>query len=95
MIQIRHVPDALHHKLKQRAAAAGMSLSNYLRRELEQVAESKQAKYPSWDEFLELVAPIELAASGESVVEALHAARAERDDQLDRVLGLTDGGGRR
>lgn len=90
MIQIRHVPDALHHKLKQRAAAAGMTLSNYLRRELEQVAE-----YPSWDEFLELVTPIELAASGESVVEALHAARSERDDQLDRVLGLTDGGDRR
>jgi plasmid stability protein len=27
MIQIRHVPDAVHGKLKARAALAGMSLS--------------------------------------------------------------------
>lgn len=91
MIQIRHVPDALHQRLKQKAAGAGMSLSEYLKRELEHVAE-----YPSWDEFLRLVTPIQLAPSGESVVEALHAARAERDEQLDRVLGLgTEGGGDR
>jgi plasmid stability protein len=35
MIQIRHVPDALHRRLRARAALAGMSLSDYLRRELE------------------------------------------------------------
>src|SRR6185437_15336512 len=34
MIQIRHVPDRLHRRLKARAAAAGMPLSDYLRREL-------------------------------------------------------------
>ena len=28
MIQIRNVPDALHRKLKARAAMAGMSLSD-------------------------------------------------------------------
>jgi hypothetical protein len=39
MIQIRNVPDALHRKLKARAALAGMSLSDYLRREVERVAE--------------------------------------------------------
>jgi plasmid stability protein len=39
MIQIRHVPDALHRRLKTRAALAGMSLSDYLRRELEYVAD--------------------------------------------------------
>lgn len=38
MIQIRHVPDALHRRLKVRAAGAGMTLSDYLRRELEAVA---------------------------------------------------------
>jgi plasmid stability protein len=35
MIQIRHVPDALHRRLRSRAALAGMTLSDYLRRELE------------------------------------------------------------
>jgi plasmid stability protein len=30
MIQIRHVPDEVHRKLKARAAMAGMSLSEYL-----------------------------------------------------------------
>ena len=35
MIQIRHVPDALHRRLRARAALAGMSLSDYLRLELE------------------------------------------------------------
>jgi plasmid stability protein len=38
MIQIRHVPDALHRKLRARAALAGMSLSDYLRSELEVAA---------------------------------------------------------
>jgi len=35
MIQIRHVPDTLHRRLRARAALAGMSLSDYLRLELE------------------------------------------------------------
>ena len=39
MIQIRNVPDALHRRLKSRAALAGMSLSDYLLDEIRQVAE--------------------------------------------------------
>jgi len=39
MIQVRHVPDALHRTLRARAARAGMPLSDYLRRELERSAE--------------------------------------------------------
>ncbi len=38
MIQIRHVPETLHRTLKARAALAGMTLSDYLRRELEETA---------------------------------------------------------
>jgi len=34
MIQIRNVPDEMHRELKLRAAAAGMSLSDYIKREL-------------------------------------------------------------
>lgn len=39
MIQLRHVPDDLHRKLKARAALAGMSLSDYLLREIREMAE--------------------------------------------------------
>jgi len=39
MIQIRNVPDELHRTLKARAALAGLSLSEYLLREIRQVAE--------------------------------------------------------
>jgi len=39
MIQIRHVPDALHRKLKSRAAQEGVSLSEYLLKEIELIAQ--------------------------------------------------------
>ena len=38
MIQIRNVPDELHRTLKVRAAKAGMTLSDYLLSEIEQIA---------------------------------------------------------
>jgi plasmid stability protein len=38
MIQIRNVPDTLHRRLKSLAAVAGMSLSDYLLREVRDVA---------------------------------------------------------
>lgn len=34
MIQLRHVPEETHRKLKMRAAEAGMSLSEFLVREV-------------------------------------------------------------
>jgi antitoxin FitA len=46
MIQIRNVPDSLHRRLKSRAALAGMSLSDYLLREIREVAER-----PTLEEF--------------------------------------------
>ena len=39
MIQIRNVPDALHRNLKVRAAAAGISLLDYLLAEIKEVAD--------------------------------------------------------
>lgn len=38
-IQIRNVPDRVHRSLRTRAAAAGVSLSDYALGELERVAE--------------------------------------------------------
>jgi len=39
MIQLRHVPDDLHRTLKARAALEGLSLSDYLLREVRRIAE--------------------------------------------------------
>lgn len=48
MIQIRHVPDALHRQLKARAALAGLSLSDFLVREVRKIAEQ-----PTPEEMME------------------------------------------
>jgi antitoxin FitA len=39
MIQLRHVPEALHRRLKARAAIEGLSLSDFLIREARKIAE--------------------------------------------------------
>ncbi len=54
MIQIRNVPDELHRTLKVRAAKAGMTLSDYLLSEIEQIAEK-----PTMNDWLERVAELE------------------------------------
>jgi antitoxin FitA len=46
MIQVRNVPDEVHRALKARAAAAGMSLSDYIKQDLE-----RQAARPSLEEL--------------------------------------------
>ena len=38
MIQVRNVPDDMHRMLKMQAAAEGMSLSDYIKRELDVMA---------------------------------------------------------
>ena len=47
MVQIRNVPDALHRKLKSRAADSGRTLSDFLLAELERLAAR-----PTRDEML-------------------------------------------
>lgn len=44
MVQIRNVPDELHRRLKARAALAGMSISEYLLREIERSLERPTPK---------------------------------------------------
>ena len=73
MIQIRNVPDALHRRLKSRAALAGMSLSDYLLSEIRQVAER-----PTLDE---LRARLENRPGMTPSVPPAQAIRAERDRQ--------------
>ena len=44
MIQIRNVPDALHRRLKSRAALEGKSLSDYLLAEIREAAERPETR---------------------------------------------------
>lgn len=71
MIQLRHVPDELHRKLKARAAMAGMSLSDYLIREISDVAE--RPTIPELRARLARRAPVSPTQS------PAKAVRAERD----------------
>ena len=73
MIQIRNVPDAVHRTLKARAAREGMSLSDFLKRELEQAAER-----PSMREWLERVQqhrPIPTAKTAAQIIRELRDGR--------------------
>lgn len=58
MIQIRNVPDDVHKALKIRATKEGMSLSDFLLREVTKVAEQ-----PTLEEMIERIRrrePVEL-----------------------------------
>ena len=73
MIQIRHVPDPLHRRLKARAAAAGMSLSNYLLAEAKRLAER-----PTREEILERLASRAPVGPSERPADAVRAERERR-----------------
>jgi plasmid stability protein len=73
MIQIRNVPDALHRRLKSRAAAAGMSLSDYLLREVRDIAERPTTE--------ELRARLRNLPPVDPPVSSADAVRAERDSR--------------
>jgi antitoxin FitA len=71
MIQIRHVPDALHRRLKSRAALAGMSLSDYLLQQIREVAERPTVE--------ELRARLARRSTVTPSMDTAEAVRAERD----------------
>ena len=75
MIQLRHVPDDLHRKLKSRAAMEGLSLSDYILREIRQLAEQ-----PTMKEMMERLARLEPVNMKPSPTEMIRALR----DGLDR-----------
>lgn len=73
MIQVRNVPDALHRTLKARAAMAGMSLSDYLLREIREIAER-----PTLEEMRERLRRYEPVAPSTPAAQAI---REERDSR--------------
>jgi antitoxin FitA len=70
MIQIRNVPEDLHRRLKARAALAGMSLSDFLLKEISAVAER-----PTMEEMRERLARRSRVETGESAADAIRAIR--------------------
>ena len=70
MIQLRHVPDDLHRALKARAALEGLSLSDYLLREVRRIAER-----PTVDELRQRLARRAPVAPRVSPVRAVRAER--------------------
>jgi predicted nucleic acid-binding protein/plasmid stability protein len=77
MIQIRNVPDELHRTLKVRAAKAGMTLSDYLLSEIEQIAAR-----PTLAEMMDRLRsrePVELDEPPAATIRRLRDADDSRD----------------
>lgn len=73
MIQIRDVPDDVHSILKARAARDGMSLSDYLKRELGRTAH--QPNLLEWIERVRQTKPISSAKSSAEIIRELRDQR--------------------
>lgn len=73
MIQVRNVPDDVHRVLKVRAASEGLSLSDYIKRDLEDLA--KQATLE--DVFADVRARGPSGITAEEIVSDIHEARGE------------------
>ena len=71
MVQIRNVPSELHRELKARAALEGMSLSDYLLRELRQALDR-----PTLEDMRKRLA---MRQPVRSRISAAAAVRAERN----------------
>ena len=79
-IQVRHVPPDLHRRLRERAAADRLSLSDYVLKLLE-----RDAGRLSTREWLASLADREPVRDVD-VAGALDGSRSERDPQAARVL---------
>lgn len=83
MLQVRNLPDDVHARLKERAAAERMSLSDYVARELERLV-----RYRSNAEIIaaarDRARAGEYALTREQILDGLHEVRTERDAELDR-----------
>jgi plasmid stability protein len=73
MIQVRNVPDQLHGVLKARAARQGMSLSDFIKKELERMAER-----PTMTEWLEMIGRMKPIPSKRSAAQIIREMRDAR-----------------
>jgi plasmid stability protein len=73
MIQIRNVPDDVHRTLKLRATAEGLSLSDYIKRDLEELAQQATIE----DVFARAHARGPSGITSEEIVAGIRASRGE------------------
>jgi hypothetical protein len=73
MIKVLDVPDSIHGTLKSRAARNGMSLSDFIKRGLERVAERPTMQ--EWLERTQQVKPISSRRTGAQVIRELRDER--------------------
>ena len=73
MVQIRDVPDQVHSILKARAAGEGMSLSDFIKRELERSVERPTMK--EWLERTSQSSPIAMKRTAAQIVRELREER--------------------
>jgi plasmid stability protein len=73
MIQLRHVPEALHRKLKARAAQEGMSMSDYILRDVRRLAE--QPTHEELRRRLSGLRPLNLPETPEQTIRAMRDRR--------------------
>jgi len=73
MIQVRNVPEQLHSTLKARAAREGMSLSDFIRRELERTAARPTMR--EWLETMQRAKPISTKRSAAQIIRELRDER--------------------
>ena len=73
MIQVRDVPEQVHRILKARAAREGMSLSDFIKKELESSAE--QPTMREWLERTRQAKPIPTKRSAAQIIRALRDAQ--------------------
>ncbi len=73
MIQIRDVPEHVHATLKARAAREGMSLSDFIKSELERTVERPTMR--EWLELTQRAKPISAKRSAAQIVRELREAR--------------------
>jgi hypothetical protein len=78
MIQIRHVPEDVHRRLKERAKRQGMSLSDYLLQEVTLLSTQL-----TWEELFE-----EIDRDGPALTEDVDTVELIRKDREEREREL-------
>lgn len=70
-VQIREISEKTHRKLKMRAAAEGLSMSDYVKRLID-----RDLARPSWDDMVKRMRALEPVALSVSAADVI---RRERD----------------
>lgn len=82
-IQVRNVPDEVHHKLKVRAAEQRVSLSDLILDELEQIASR-----PTMKEMIKRFESLEPVNLDRPVAELIAEGHRERDARIAASLSI-------